>query len=269
MRIRRLETEDIKMLKLFPPEEWNFDFEKFLIRHLYRDYFEGILLVDDDQIIGVGNLICNEKVCWICNIIVNPDFRKKGYGSLITAELIKIAKQKQIEVIILVATKLGEPVYSKQGFRNSSYYHFYEGCEKFIDELDETNFHRITSELMDDILNLDYRVTGEKRKNFLLQFAESGYLYKVKGNISGYFLPELGSGLIIATDESAGLQLLEFRRKMLNINSIVIPSENHFLIGVMSKLNFTLKMSLPRMVLGSELNWNQNCIFNRGSGYSG
>ena len=50
-------------------------------------------------------------------IATKKGFRGKGIGTLVTANLVEEAMQKGIETIVLHATKQGENIYGKVGFR--------------------------------------------------------------------------------------------------------------------------------------------------------
>jgi len=60
-------------------------------------------------------------------------------------------------------------------------------------------------------LKLDLSISDEQRENMILQFNSNGYVYEKKdtGKISGYFLPDLGDGVVLATNNKDGIELLK------------------------------------------------------------
>jgi len=45
---------------------------------------------------------------------------------------------------------------------------------------------------------------------------EKSYVYQKNGNLMGFYLPELGDGLIIADNEEAGIELMRLRYSIIN-----------------------------------------------------
>ena len=77
------------------------------------------------------------------------------------------------------------------------------------------------------IRELDCEITGEKRAAFLERFLAGGWVYQadVREKLSGFFLPDLASGPVIARDVQAGLELLQFKLGR-GCTSVVLPSSN-------------------------------------------
>ena len=135
--IETLLAEDLKYISALTPVGW-YDVTPLYEMHLNQDYFFPIKLVIENKVIGVGELIINDKNGWLGNIIVSKDFRSQGLGKKLTKRLIEIAKAKGCESIYLLATPLGKFVYQKLGFQEKGKYLFFEKGEKNI-ELEKNN----------------------------------------------------------------------------------------------------------------------------------
>ena len=53
---------------------------------------------------------------YICNVYTRPEYRKKGYASILIKELIKEARQRDLGNLWLMASKEGRTLYKTLGF---------------------------------------------------------------------------------------------------------------------------------------------------------
>ena len=118
--------EHFSTISNYFPQEWNFDFRKFISINHNRNYFRGFSLLDGGESIGFGNLMGFGTVCWIGNIVISEKHRKKGYGTQITRSLIQKGRELGANTFNLVATELGESIYRKLGFETECMYEFYK-----------------------------------------------------------------------------------------------------------------------------------------------
>ena len=81
-------------------------------------------------------------------------------------------------------------------------------------------------------------------------------------------MPDLGEGLILASDTSAGLELMKI--KYSKVDKAVLPGENHFGTNFLGENGFTLSDTKgTRMILGQEINWKPEHIYSRIGGNFG
>jgi len=131
--IRPLEKKDFaKVAKLFPqlinePVKFNGD-------ELIADQNANCIVIENDGILaGFGSLITYRVptkglVARIEDVIVNESCRGRGYGKLLTQELIKIARDKDIHEINLTSGPQREAargLYESMGFKliNTGIFH--------------------------------------------------------------------------------------------------------------------------------------------------
>ena len=120
-----LEKEDLYLLPSLQPEGWGNILPAHEI-YLRSPCCFPLKFTDDEILIGLGTLIVHNDSAWLAHIIVHPGLRKKGIGQLITKTLMDAAFLKHCDLLTLIATDVGEPVYSKLGFETDTEYVFFE-----------------------------------------------------------------------------------------------------------------------------------------------
>jgi hypothetical protein len=96
---------------------------------------------------------------------------------------------------------------------------------------------------------------------------KNGFVFNDE-KVKGYYLPDFGQGLIVADDETVGLELLRYKIHK-GARLICIPENNKEAVQFLESLGFYRASVAPRMYLGEELKWNQEKIYSRGGGYIG
>jgi N-acetylglutamate synthase-like GNAT family acetyltransferase len=267
VKILPLERVFINDLRDFPPQEWNFDIVKFMNTYYGNQYFHTIIAKIKNEIVGVGSIFLTGKSSWLGNIIVRPDHRRNRIGHKITQYLIDYALSLQCETINLIATEIGQKLYSTLGFNENTKYLFYRGGKTFS-SFDNTNIKPIQAADLQDIYEIDSSITGDIRQFMLDMYSSNGYVYKINNKITGFYLPDLGSGVIIAYDIDAGLELMRLKHCNENHESI-FPEENTMASDLLLSNNFTEYFSATRMSLGKKYSWKPERIFCRIAGYIG
>jgi hypothetical protein len=164
---------------------------------------------------------------------------------------------------------LGEPVYTKLGFKVRSTYTFLRS-NRAIPAGPTLHVRKVNPEEFGAIQELDCEITGEKRATFLERCLASAWVSysDAHDQLGGFFLPDLASGPVIARDAKAGMKLLQYKID-LGCTSIVVPSANRPALDFLIEAGFQVESTAPRMTLGAELDRNPGGVFNRGSGYCG
>ncbi|MHA1471896.1 MAG: GNAT family N-acetyltransferase [Promethearchaeota archaeon] len=76
------------------------------------------IAVENGKIVGLGGIFFFGDICYIGYMAVLPEMRRKGIGTTLFRNLIKIGKLKGCKTFMLYASELGAPIYHKYGFRN-------------------------------------------------------------------------------------------------------------------------------------------------------
>ncbi len=266
--IKAAQESDIKGLNTLSPKDWNFDYEAFLTDFMHEEYFHAFLQYEGKKIIGTGNVFIHEKIGWLANIIIDEKHRTKGNGSTMTQFLVDFLKEKKCETQVLIATKLGEPVYKKLGFKKISEYQSFES-EINLNYTATDSIRGLKKSDMKNVYKLDELITGEIRPLLIEKCSKNGFGYfNDEDELQGVFLPRFGKGLVLATNKKAGQSLLKFKHSKKGRKSY-IPIENTAGIAWMEHLDLKKGEPFSRMILGKKDEWKPTMIYSYGSGYCG
>jgi GNAT superfamily N-acetyltransferase len=265
--IRKIEKDELSLVRDLPPPEWNIDLEKVYSYHYDQEYFYPVVAVIDSEITGTGIAMINDNATWLGTIIVRENFRKKGLGKAITDHLILYSRSRGINTIILAASEAGLPLYRNIGFVHDINYLFFR-----TDTPDKTDHNCncisvITETDYQWIIELDFAISGERREKLLTQFLKTGFKYKYEDS-KGYYLPDFGTGLIIADSGISGLELLRFRLSR-DPSPICVPETNSTAIDYLNSVSYHQYLRTPRMFMNNNVKWHSENIYSRGCGYLG
>lgn len=272
--IRPIKEDELPLMRDFAPADWNTNLEKVYGRFYGQPWFHPLVVLDATEIIGTGVAMIYPNAAWLGTIIVKDEYRSRGIGRFITTELIKTVKTKGIDAIILAASSMGLPIYQKLGFTHDLNYLFFKKDGPFHPDFEKENISPITPQDHAAILSIDRRVSGEDRKGLLLHMMDTGFKFTQQGKhgkqgaIDGYFLPDFGKGLIIATTDRVGLELLKFKISG-DQSPVVIPETNKAVLEFLVNNGYTHYQTSPRMFLENNVTWDSQRIYARGSGYLG
>ncbi len=266
--IRPLLPTDIKGLNNLSPPEWNQDYEAFLTGFYPEDFFHAFVLLENEKIIGTGNVLVQGGVGWLANIIVSKDHREKGLGFQMTRFLVDFLDKNNCRTKLLLATELGQYVYEKLGFITTTHYRsFNKVTPQGFDP--PANIQSLAISDLDKVLRLDRAINGENRIHLISRYYKTGFGYfNQQQELLGCYLPDFGRGLVIAINPEVGIALLKLKHAKKDRTSL-LPMENKAGIQFFEKNNFTEGSALARMVLGNENDWNPQNIYSYGSGYCG
>ena len=260
--------DDIESIRDLQPEGWS-DITEAFKYYIAYEFCQPIKVVTDDKIIGVGTSIMFENTGWLAHIIVHKDYRNKGIGYKIVEKLLNHLLSKSIPSVLLIATELGEPVYKKAGFRVISDYIFLRSDQPWRENSTSKNIMPFSENYYADIIKLDKRISGENRESLIEKHLDNSLMYLDNEGLTGFYLPNLGEGLIIADNSLAGIELMKAKYSK-KADKAVIPSENQIGLDFLKKNGFVLSETKgKRMILGKDIDWKPECIFSRIGGNFG
>jgi GNAT superfamily N-acetyltransferase len=266
--IRPLIQSDIAGLNLLPPLEWKFDYEAFLQNFINEDFFRAVIFLKDQKIVGTGNIFVKGEIGWLGNIIVDEKYRGQGIGYAITQEMVDFLANSGCATQLLIATKMGEPVYQKLGFRKIGEY------QSFDSRIDRAytpipSIRNLSESDFSSVAALDKEINDEDRTHMLQKFYQHGVGYFAENNeLLGFYLPEFGQGLVLSKEKGVGKALLELKHETKG-KTTLLPIENQHGITVLKNMGIHKGGKCARMILGRENNWQPNHIYSYGSGYCG
>jgi GNAT superfamily N-acetyltransferase len=264
MEVRKLNMPDIELIKALQPDDWS-DITPYFKYYFSQAQCHAFAFLEDGQIVGIGNINISHGQAWLSHIIVRPEYRNQGKGRAITEALLHECGKRHCRQVHLVATTMGEPVYTKLGFKAVCQYLFLR-TESLIYKESEM-LQTINPEDEAEILALDYEVSAEDRA-YLFKDRLKGFTVKTDNKIRGFYLPEVWNGPVIARDPEAGLALLALHLKEKKF--VVLPERNETAVRFLYD-NGAKEFHAPgmRMVLGNELSWKPENIYGRIAGAFG
>ncbi|HCS21951.1 MAG TPA: N-acetyltransferase [Bacteroidetes bacterium] len=266
MDIQILEHKDIGFITDLQPPDWQ-DIIPTIDFYLNANFCFPIKVTVDHKIVGIGTAIVHNRTAWLAHIIVHPENRNQGIGSLLTETLVKSLQSKSCDTIYLIATELGEPVYKKVGFETETEYLFFKETKTSKSYATSDSIVPFSDDFKILISNLDQEISGEERMVQLEQHLSKGSVYIEKNAVEGFYLPTLGDGFIAARTNSAGQELMKLR--LITKENAAFPVDNAGATEFMYKNNFKEFKRAKRMRLGKKRNWQPANIYNRIGGNLG
>ena len=267
MKISLFEAEDLDLIQTIQQPDWSNLKTSFNYYLNHLDFCKPIKIILENKIVGIGTTIIHKNVAWLAQIVVHPDFRNRGIGSLITKTLIENLKNDSCKTILLIATEMGQRMYEKIGFEVVGEYSFLKNNNVDEDSQISKNIIKPDRNQFDEALVIDFKISGEDRSNQLSEYYSDSFIYIENKKIQGCVFPSFGDGLIIAENYNAGIELVKLRIK--TNKTATLPIENINTLQFLRENNFIQFRTAKRMSIGAKLNWHPEKIFNRVSGQIG
>ncbi len=265
--IALFQISDVVKIGHLQPADWG-DIKPNMLAYCLQSFCTPIKVLDQDEIVGIGSLIVHENSAWLAHIIVAEHARGRGIGQHIVEYLLQLAKDRGIPSVNLIATKLGEAIYTKCGFRSVGNLHSYKKKANYISKALSQQLVPATENHMEQIAALDEKSTGEKRLNHLKNQLSKAIVFESNQQVEGYYLPELKEGPIYASTEVAGLALMELKCSMCDL--VILPEDNNAGIQFLTDRGFVRQENTPiRMVYGEDTHWIPQNIYSRIGGNYG
>jgi GNAT superfamily N-acetyltransferase len=266
MEIRHIEENEIGFAQGMFSESWDSDLFKLFRKYSNDRRFHPLAVFKNGDMAAFGQALVFGKTAWLGNICVKNEYRRQGIGTALTSELVDRCLGQGAGTVTLSATYSGEGLYKKLGFIDDTLYVFYRGV--FSGEI-SSSISPIHEKEKRTILNIHYRVTGEDKDTELLPYLDSGFKITDRYNeITGFYLPDYGNGLVLAMTDYAGSELLKF--KHINRPAVsVLSEENEAGVDFMEGMEFRKTGTAKRMYLGEYNEWHPQNLFSRGTTYSG
>jgi GNAT superfamily N-acetyltransferase len=264
MQIADITLNDLEELKELQPDGWP-NIEPHYQFYISSSFCKPIKISVNGDIAGIGASILHKSTAWLGHIIVHKEFRNRGIGTAVTRTLCE-RLSNNIESISLIATQPGEPVYQKLGFKKETEYYFFKNelVKKLVYEAEciKDGYPYIAQ-----ILQMDKVMSGEDRTLLLSGHLQDSKVFIYRDRVMGFYLPTLGEGLIVATDKSAGIELLKLRLQNKSVS--ILPRENQTCIDFLTANNFEFYQKGTRMSLRRTAGFKPEMLFNRIAGNLG
>lgn len=267
MHFGEITYNDLNEIRQLQPEGWT-DIVPEYEYYIRKDFCFPVKAIIEKKIVGVGTLIVFANTAWLAHIIVDKKHRNRGIGFQITEKLINEGNRKSVKRLLLIATELGLPVYKKAGFKIVTGYQFYLRDKTWRDFPLSPNVYPYEDAFGSKIYELDEKISGENRRSLIVDYLQNTHVYVENNSIIGFYMPDLGEGLIFASTTEAGLELMKI--KYSKVDKAVLPVENLIGNDFLIQNGFTLSGTKgTRMILGQEIGWKPEQIYSRIGGNFG
>ena len=267
MKLATITHEDLSEIGHLQPEGWPDIVTDFKF-YLDADFCLPLKIEIGNRIVGIGAAIILGDSAWIAHIIVDKDFRKKGIGYSIVEALMNMLKGFSVRSYMLIATEMGKSLYEKAGFKVVSEYAYLKREVPWSDQTISGWVRACEAGFISDILELDRKISGEDRSLLLRNHLMGSKICIQDNRLAGFFVPDLGEGLIIADTKIAGIELMKSKYSV--IDKAVLPAENEAGISFLEQNGFVKTPAKgTRMVLGKDVRWKPEGIFSRIGGNFG
>lgn len=259
---------DLADIAHLQPDSWQ-DIGAYFRFYLGAPFCRAFKIEDNRRIVALGALVLHAETAWLAHIIVAPGMRRKGLGKRVTRQLIDQAEAYGRVTQLLIATGMGEPLYEQLGFRRSCDYRFYCPPTRGACTL-PVAVRRMEPADVPRVMKMDASASGEDRRSLLSAYVNNGFVYTGTGGkgLSGFYLPDLGEGLIVAQDAEAGQALMELRLAGAEAPP-VLPAANLAANRFLSGLGLGVKSTAARMVRNGADPLQPDMLFNRVGGHLG
>ena len=266
MIVHEFDIACLDSIRHLQPPGWS-DIIAFFEFYARWDFCRPIMVLDGPDVIGVGNATSNGTTGWLSHIIVARDYRGMGIGSLLTGHLIDHLHARGCRTILLIATEAGKRMYEKLGFETVSEYVRFDEM-MVLRDIQNSNIRRYRKDDYERLMALDRDISGEDRSMMLAQFVREAYVYASRSGVEGFFLPAPEEGMIVASNDEAGLALLECKHNRMK-RKTVVPEENRAAVRYLSSMGGEVVSRIPRMSLGEKIRWKPELVFSRAGGFYG
>ncbi len=100
-RLRTMQEADLSVVVEIEIAAYPFPWTKQIFHDCLRVGYHAWVLELDYNLVGYGMMSMAANEAHILNLCVHPSFQRCGYGRRILNHLLKLAKQKQVEIIFL------------------------------------------------------------------------------------------------------------------------------------------------------------------------
>lgn len=266
MNFEPIKPVDLNAIADLQPDDWN-DIIPSISYYIRSGFCYPVKVTIGEKIVGIGALIVLGDTSWLAHIIVQPEYRNRGIGLKIVEYLLEYPNARSSHSFLLIATKLGEPIYKKTGFRTVTEYVFFDRKQEWSHQPVSQKIISFSELHRAQLIELDKRITGENRQRILNEHLPKSKVYANGNKILGYFLPDFFNGLIVADTAEAGIELMKL--KYAAIDNAVLPVENISGIHFLKQNGFIESSRAFRMILGEDLKWQPAKIYSRIGGNLG
>ncbi len=227
----------------------------------------------DGSIVGTGIATMNGTVAWIGTIWVDTPWRRRGLGRALTLATLDAAEAAGCRTQVLVATKVGQPLYEGLGFEVQTGYRILEapgldGGDVPASDDGPAGTRPYRPSDLPAMAALDAAATGEDRGHLLAAFAAPTTtlcLDRADGSLGGFVVrAPWGGGATIAPAAEDALAILTARRLAAGPAKRVragLLADNAAGLELLTRHGWVDSWQAPRLIRGPMPDWMPNAIW--------
>lgn len=250
----------------------------------YLGFAHSVPFVVEDAggaIVGTGIATQYGATGWLGQILVDPEARGHGIGTLITRTLMAHLQKHGCRSLLLAASEFGRPIYAKLGFVEDGTYHLLQktraaGSDVAPPALAASRIRRIVADDLDAICALDAVATGEDRAELLRAFGPDGWVLPDEGSreqrLAGYAIRSTwGPYGVVATNARHARLLVEHASAADGADAMTVWLHSSNVAGraAFEAAGYSEVRHATRMVYGQPVVWHPELvwrIFTKGIG---
>lgn len=202
-----------------------------------------------------------ERFGWIGMVLVHPDHRRHGIGSLLLRKAIDYLRENGVRCIKLDATPMGKRVYVPLGFVDEYELSRYERVAPAVAFPDARDLGPYANSDVAEVGRLDSQAFGADRGHVLASMSARDprlcFVSRDEGGLHGYLIARHGARAVqvgpwVARDVETADHLLQALLSRVEGKTVFIdvPAPNVPGVALLEKYGFRVQRTLTRMFLG-------------------
>jgi len=212
------------------------------------------IVEENGKIVGLGGIFFFGDISFIGYMTILPEIRGRGFGTSLFSNLIKIGKLNGCKTFLLYASKLGQPIYHKYGFRSKYTTSEYNLPTKPLALQKTHNKINQTDRFPKWAASIDKITIGFDRSQFLQLKINHGSILNTIDKEGFALVTNSMLGPVISKNINVAVSLINEGIK-LGANHIIIPKHSQFPNKIFELANLTERNSESnlKMVYGREI----------------
>jgi len=258
-------SDDIPLfLKLAAAENWLA--EPWEFEFLHSVFSQGCFTAraDDGETKGFVTSLQHERSGWIGNLIVAEEFRGMGIGANLFSSALNTLRSAGVETFWLTASKSGQRLYEKFGFKNIDTIIRWSGQGR---QRHTGHDRQESSESLTDLMaGIDFKAWGDRRDLLLATISKRG---RVVPGTSGFSVIQtcrdaVQFGPFSALDGSAADHIFNAAIASVPLETRVYidaPASNHSAVRLFSRRGMQIHGNTELMYAGKKPDYHPELIY--------
>ncbi|MCB9163930.1 MAG: GNAT family N-acetyltransferase [Flavobacteriales bacterium] len=176
-----------------------------LLWHVHTAYARGYKAMVGPECVGFILGMAHATSAWINELYVRPTWMEHGVGTALLHEQLRWAQARGATTHQALVLPAAVSFFRHRGFHARYGLLAYSGGTHV--EASDPQVVPLEPQHLLGVAHLDRRASGEDRSNWLREHSYLGVAHVAGHRVRGYYLPLADQGLIVADEQSIGLEL--------------------------------------------------------------